>query len=60
MVIHTCNPNMRDAEAFGYFEASLVYMVSSRPARNTYGEPVLHIIKSKNVTRKCITHGPTH
>ena len=57
MVIHTCNPNMWDAEAFGYFLASTVYMVSSRTARNTYGEPVLHIIKSKNVT---ITHGPTH
>ena len=60
MVIHNCNPNTRDADAFGYFQASTVYTVSSRTSRNTYGDPVLNIIKSKNLTRKCMTHEPEH
>ena len=44
MGVHTFNPNPREAEASGTHEASLVYRVSSRTARDIWRNPVSIII----------------
>lgn len=46
IVLHTFSPSTWEAEAGGsLFKASLVYTVSSRPVKATYGRPCLKINK---------------
>ena len=51
MVAHTFNPSIRDAEAGGVDEASLVYKVSSRTTRTIQRNPVLKN-QNQNKTKK--------
>lgn len=53
MVVHAINPNTQEAEAEGSleFKTSLVFIVSSRTAKNKIH--VLHLINSGNWIAQC-------